>query len=98
MNPLEIQRSVRRRLGVNIDHVEASDFLQHDYSEGSLLGGTPNATCGATPNCKGGRTSWGALLPAGTPTFDHMNELFTTGQTADNNLQVSGGSDRTPAA
>jgi TonB-linked SusC/RagA family outer membrane protein len=80
---------------INIDHVEASDFLQHDYSEGSLLGGTPNATCGATPNCKGGRTSWGALLPAGTPTFDHMNELFTTGQTADNNLQVSGGSDRT---
>ena len=40
-------------------------------------------------------TSWGAALPAGTPTYNHIDELFRTGTTADNNIQVSGGNDRT---
>src|SRR5207245_1920479 len=55
------------------------------------------ATCGDTPDCAptAGRTSWGAQLPAGTPTYNHIDELFQTGTTADNNLQVSGGNDRT---
>ena len=78
------------------------DFLQHDYAQGSLARGAgpiPDAaaTCGDTPDCAptAGRTSWGAKLPAGTTTYDHLGELFKTGLTADNNIQLSGGNDRT---
>ena len=39
--------------------------------------------------------SWGALLPAGTPVYNHAADIFRTGLTADNNLSVSGGNDRT---
>jgi len=84
---------------VNFDNARLVDFLQHDYAQGTVAGGFPDAvaTCGDTPDCapRGGRTSWGAKLPAGTPTYDHMHELFRTGTTADNNLQVSGGNERT---
>jgi TonB-linked SusC/RagA family outer membrane protein len=91
---------------VNFDKARLVDFLQHDYAQGSLgrtnAAGNPApipdaaATCGSTPDCSptGGRTSWGAKLAAGTPTYDHMNELFRTGATADNYIQVAGGSDR----
>jgi len=80
----------------NFDKAETNDFLQHDYSQGSLLSGVPFSVCNG-PDCvpKAGRTSWGAQLPAGTPVYDHMNELFHTGITADNNVQISGGNDRT---
>jgi TonB-linked SusC/RagA family outer membrane protein len=84
---------------VNFDKARLVDFLQHDYAQGSLVAGVPNSpvTCGDTPDCapRSGRTSWGAALPAGTPTYDHIDELFRTGTTADNNIQVSGGNDRT---
>ena len=43
-----------------------------------------------SPEC-----SWGAALAPGTPTFDHGKEIFDTGRTADNNLSMSGGNDRT---
>lgn len=45
---------------------------------------------GSTPVLR----SWGALLQ-GVPTFDHQDEVFKTGTTLDNNLSISGGSDRT---
>ena len=84
---------------VNFDKARLVDFLQHDYAQGSLVAGVPNSpvTCGDTPDCapSAGRTSWGAALPAGTPTYNHIDELFRTGTTADNNIQVSGGNDRT---
>lgn len=80
----------------NFDKAVTHDFLQHDYSQGSVLNGVPFSVCNG-PDCvpTRGRTTWGAKLPAGTPTFDHMNELFETGITADNNIQISGGNDRT---
>ncbi|HEX2693471.1 MAG TPA: SusC/RagA family TonB-linked outer membrane protein [Gemmatimonadaceae bacterium] len=91
---------------VNFDNARLVDFLQHDYAQGSLartVKGVPApipdaaATCADTPDCApiAGRTSWGAALPAGTPTYNHIDELFQTGTTADNNIQVSGGNDRT---
>ncbi|HEU6452935.1 MAG TPA: SusC/RagA family TonB-linked outer membrane protein [Gemmatimonadaceae bacterium] len=43
----------------------------------------------------GTTTSFGPELPAGTPTYDHWNEIFDTGHTWDNNLSISGGNDRT---
>lgn len=73
------------------DHVNMPDVLQHNFVQG--LNGTA-ATCGGL-DCTVARYSWGPAATAGTPLFDHSNELFDTGVTADNNLQVSGGNDRT---
>jgi TonB-linked SusC/RagA family outer membrane protein len=39
--------------------------------------------------------SWGPALAAGTPVFNHATDIFDTGYTFDNTLQMSGGSDRT---
>src|SRR2546423_6786856 len=80
---------------VSWDKPRIVDFLQHDYAQGSLarrVNGVPSpipdaaVTCGNTPDCAptAGRTSWGAKLPAGQPTYDHIGELFKTGLTADN--------------
>jgi TonB-linked SusC/RagA family outer membrane protein len=73
------------------DRVNSPDLLQHTFIQG--LDGVA-ATCGA-PDCSVARYSWGPAATAGTPLFDHSSELFDTGITADNNLQVSGGNDRT---
>ena len=73
------------------DRVNMPDVLQHTFVQG--LNGAA-ATCGG-PDCTVARYSWGPAATAGTPLFDHSNELFDTGLTADNNLQVSGGNDRT---
>lgn len=47
---------------------------------------------GQTP---GGVTSWGPRLPEGTPTFNHNEDIFRTGSQVENNLTISGGTDRT---
>ena len=73
------------------DRVNSPDLLQHTFVQG--LDGVA-ATCGG-PDCSVARYSWGPAATAGTPLFDHSSELFDTGLTADNNLQVSGGNDRT---
>jgi len=73
------------------DRVNSPDLLQHEFVQGT---GGVAATCGG-PDCSVNRLSWGPAATAGTPLFDHSNELFDTGLTADNNLQVSGGNDRT---
>jgi TonB-linked SusC/RagA family outer membrane protein len=73
------------------DRVNMPDVLQHQFVQG--IDGAA-ATCGG-PDCSVARYSWGPAATAGTPLFDHSNELFDTGITADNNLQVSGGNDRT---
>ena len=92
---------------VSWDKPRLVDFLQRDYAQGSLArtnaNGNPRpipdaaATCGDTPDCAptAGRTSWGEKLPTGTVTYNHLDELFKTGLTADNNIQISGGNDRT---
>lgn len=73
------------------DKPRIPDILQRSYGQGT---GGVDATCGG-PDCAVTALSWGAPIAAGTPVFNHENELFDTGLTADNNLQVSGGSDRT---
>jgi TonB-linked SusC/RagA family outer membrane protein len=73
------------------DRVNMPDVLQHTFVQGT---GGVAAVCGA-PDCSVNRLSWGPAATPGTPLFDHSNELFDTGVTADNNLQVSGGNDRT---
>ncbi|MFL5577615.1 MAG: SusC/RagA family TonB-linked outer membrane protein [Gemmatimonadaceae bacterium] len=40
-------------------------------------------------------SAFGAPIAAGTPTYDHSEEIFDTGATFDNNLSISGGNDKT---
>lgn len=76
----------------NVDNIDTGNLgLQHDYAQG---GGGKTAVCGG-PDCVLTSNSFGALIPNGTPTYDHLNEIYKTGYTFDNNLSVSGGNDRT---
>jgi len=75
------------------DNVNTNLDMQHIYGQGSG-GNPPAAGCGVTSaSCTS--SSWGPLLAAGTPTYDHQSDIFRTGLTADNALQISGGNDRT---
>src|SRR3954468_1437529 len=73
------------------DKPRVPDMLQRKYGQGT---GGVNAAC-AGPNCAVTALSWGAPLAPGTAVYNHENELFDTGLTADNNVQISGGNDRT---
>ncbi|HET7613569.1 MAG TPA: TonB-dependent receptor, partial [Gemmatimonadaceae bacterium] len=73
------------------DKVNTPDILQHTFVQG--LDEAP-AACGGV-DCTVSRWSWGPAAAPGTPMFNHAKELFDTGITADNNLQVSGGNERT---
>ncbi|MDQ2889158.1 MAG: SusC/RagA family TonB-linked outer membrane protein [Gemmatimonadota bacterium] len=76
----------------NIDNIDTGNLqLQRDYAQGSS---GKTAVCGG-PNCALNSNSYGAKIPAGTATYDHLNELYGSGTTFDNNLSISGGSDRT---
>jgi len=66
-------------------------LVQTQYGQGN---DGVTSVCGGV-NCRLGSASWGAPIPKGTPIYDHQNELFDTGIGSDNNLQVSGGNDRT---
>ncbi len=73
------------------DKPQLPNLVQSSYSQGN---DEKQAVCSAV-NCSLPSASWGALLPAGTPVYHHETELFDTGITSDNNLQISGGGDRT---
>lgn len=79
------------RSSMSFDKVDKLPSLQRVYGQGSVAG---PAVCGG-PGCQLTGNSWGPLIPAGTPTYDHAGELFQQGQTYDNTLSVSGGDDRT---
>jgi TonB-linked SusC/RagA family outer membrane protein len=67
--------------------------VQRQYGVGTL-GGSTNCF---TLNCSiiAGFFSWGPRLADTIPTYDHGAEMFETGHLIDNNLSVSGGSERT---
>lgn len=73
------------------DKVNKKIPLQTDYAQG--LNGA-DAVCGA-PGCRLTSASYGAKIAAGTPTYNHFDELFDTGHTSDNVLSASGGNDKT---
>ncbi|HXJ76441.1 MAG TPA: TonB-dependent receptor plug domain-containing protein, partial [Candidatus Dormibacteraeota bacterium] len=85
------------RTSLSVDqHANLPEF-QNKYGLGT--GGAPPAcVAGGATNCRvgfGEAGSWGPLLAAGTPTFDHSAEMFQDGYQTDNALTVSGGGDRT---
>lgn len=67
-----------------VDQVTSLVPLQRSYGQG--YGGQPSTT---TP------FSWGPELNANVPTFDHAGELYQDGNRLENNLTLSGGSERT---
>ncbi|HKO15557.1 MAG TPA: SusC/RagA family TonB-linked outer membrane protein, partial [Gemmatimonadaceae bacterium] len=73
------------------DNIIKTMPLQRTYGQG--LNGA-SGSCSA-PDCAGNPRSWGPALAAGTPTFDHADELYRVGSTYDNNLSISGGNQRT---
>src|SRR6266571_4988052 len=85
-----------------VNNVTQGPSLQTTYGQG-YNGTAPPGTTGEPPVClaRGCRfgapfyASWGPKLAAGTPTYDHFSELFTTGFVSDNNLTVSGGDEKT---
>ena len=79
------------RSTTRLDQLTHSVPLQRAYGQGT---GAEGVTC-AGPDCSLTSTSWGPKLAAGTPTWNHATDLFENGQTFDNTLAVSGGSDRT---
>lgn len=70
------------------DEVTREYPLQKRYGAGArgVAATCPGSTC---------VRSWGAPIAAGAPVFDHANEAFDTGHITDNNMSVSGGTDRT---
>jgi TonB-linked SusC/RagA family outer membrane protein len=82
------------RSTTSIDNVNRAIPLQTSFGQGS--GGNPDGCAsGTTTNCGATSLSWGPALAPGTPVYDHWGELFHTGYSTDNDLTISGGSDRT---
>ncbi len=71
------------RFAYNSDDVTAYNQLQMEYGQGFL------GEAGADS------FSWGPLLGAGTPIYDHGAELFQTGNGFDVNATLAGGNRRT---
>ena len=83
------------RTSTGIDNITRKYPLQTRFGQGLLGVAPPPGACdqfGAASCLR----SWGPdLTGTGTPVFDHSNEAYRTGFTTDNNLTVSGGTDRT---
>jgi TonB-linked SusC/RagA family outer membrane protein len=83
------------RSSTSWDDVANVPNLQSTFGVGTA-GVTPSCYVKKTPNCRlgfGSAGSWGPVITS--PKYDHTTEVFQTGHTFDNNLSVSGGSDRT---
>jgi TonB-linked SusC/RagA family outer membrane protein len=84
---------------LSVNDVHRFPALQRIYGQGDAdtLGVPTAETCvlGGATDCGGTGDSWGPALAAGTATFDHAREMFTTGVATDNTLTIAGGNDRT---
>ena len=73
------------------DQVIKYEPLQTSFGQGSGGAFSPCSRAG----CRLSSASYGPAIAAGTTIFDHSRDILRDGQTVDENLQVSGGSDRT---
>ena len=83
------QTQLSLKSGYTFNTVNNLPKLQTRFGQGrdqTVVGGTGVAMSSQ---------SWGAELPSGTEVFDHAGELFETGHNFENQLTLSGGSDRT---
>ena len=87
-----VQPQMLYGLGSSGVAAQCMDPTTHTVTTVDCVPMAPSATTGSLVAATGG---WGALIPAGTPIYNHATDIFRTGLTADNNLEVSGGNDRT---
>ena len=86
----------------SFDEVNATVPLQTRFGRGLVCGALSPADQ-AAEGCAGpnddlsplATVSWGEELAAGTPVFDHADEVLQNGQRLETNLTFSGGSERT---
>jgi TonB-linked SusC/RagA family outer membrane protein len=75
----------------SFDMVDPNVKLQTTYGQGDL--GVLSSCSG--PDCSATSLTWGGALPAGTPVYNHVKDIYRTGTTFDNILSASGGNERT---
>jgi TonB-linked SusC/RagA family outer membrane protein len=85
------QTNYSLRTTVSSDEVNRLPPLQRQFNLGT---GGVTAEC-TNVNCQLPGTSWGAPIPAGTPTFDQARAIFENGSLLEGVLQASGGNERT---
>jgi TonB-linked SusC/RagA family outer membrane protein len=78
------------RTSYSQDEVNKDYPLQTKFGQGA---GGQAATCGG-PGCRLGGASFGPELAPGTKVYNHFMEMFETGNTFDNSLSLSGGTER----
>jgi TonB-linked SusC/RagA family outer membrane protein len=84
------------RTNYSFDKVSNGVPLQTKYGHGS--NGDP-ATCDANAavslDCFTSNATWGPAIAAGTPVYNHFDELFNTGHNWNSTMELSGGNDKT---
>jgi TonB-linked SusC/RagA family outer membrane protein len=87
------------RSTMQFDEVAGTVPLQTRFGSGqNNASGVPIATtclAAPTPGCTHNAPTWGPALAAGTPTFNHADELFENGMMWDNTMTASGGTENT---
>jgi len=85
------------RSSASFDNVSHFIPLQTSYGQGLYNVHADTALGGECDDPGNGvcRRSWGPLIAAGAPVFDHARELYETGHVTENAMTVSGGNDRT---
>jgi len=78
------------RVSYSQDEVNTDYPLQTKFGQGS---GGVAAECPA-PGCYKTGASFGPALAPGTPVYNHFKEMFESGNTLDNSLSLSGGTER----
>lgn len=99
--PGATQYSLRSSIGISDVHRFPPLQRRYGLGEEDASSGVPTAdpcvpsTDPSLVDCFATSNSWGPLIPAGSPTFDHAREIFETGWNTNHNLTISGGNDRT---
>jgi TonB-linked SusC/RagA family outer membrane protein len=86
------QTSYSAKSSTSFDNASHLPYLQRRYANGSH---GVTFSCAGVINCHAPSGSWGDTLATGTPTYDHANDIFTTGHVYDNALTASGGNEKT---
>ena len=85
------------RSSTSLDDINHTYPLQTTYGQGTQGVHADTTLGGACDRASSGSCtrSWGPLIPAGAPVYDHQGEIYQMGHTLDNGFTVSGGNDRT---
>ncbi len=88
------QTQVTLRTSLGVDKINRVPNLQTRWQQGAVdpAGDPADQSNGASSTTS---LSWGPLILAGDPVYDHANEMFGTGMRSDNSLSLAGGTDRT---